>query len=408
MNRVEILSQGDEVITGQTVDTNAAWLSEQLVLMGFDIVHHSTVGDSIADIRDALSQASQRADLVICSGGLGPTDDDLTAEAVALLSGRPLAFDAQALELMQDMFERLNRNMVKANEKQVYLPEGATRIDNFWGTAPGFTLLYKQTLMAFLPGVPGEMTAMFEHGLKPELLKHFGLQPSRRVIFRTTGIGESNLQEKIGKFEHKHACLSYRAMGREVQIKLRFLAQCKAEELDKHCRYMANILGDCVFAIEGWGQGPVGNLAEVVVALLAAKKVNLVCAEGASGGEFMRLVSLSAKGGFSIKKGYFFADANDLQEMLSLQGGSQEKPDYFHLAHALQSVSQGDVALIITPFDSVKSKEGESIAKSAQCFLVSGNEQLCVSDQVTGSDTYCQHAISYTALNFLRQWLLKH
>ena len=406
MNRVEILSQGDEVITGQTVDTNAAWLSEQLVLMGFDIVRHSTVGDSIEDIRDALSQASQRADLVICSGGLGPTDDDLTAEAVALLSGRPLKFDAQALEVMQDMFVRLNRNMVKANEKQVYLPKGATRIDNFWGTAPGFTLLYKQTLMAFLPGVPGEMKAMFEHGLKPELLKHFDLQPSRRVIFRTTGIGESNLQEKISRFEHEHVCLSYRAMGREVQIKLRFSAQCKAAELDARCRYMADILGDCVFAIEGWGQGSVGTLAEVVVALLAAKNIKLVCAEGASGGEFMRLVSLSAEGMSSIKKGYFFAEPNDLQEMLNLQDGSPEKPDYFHLAHTLRSTSQADIALIITPFDSVKSKGGDSIAKSAQCFLVSGHGQLCVSDQVTGSDVYCQHAISYTALNFLRKYLL--
>jgi competence/damage-inducible protein CinA-like protein len=407
MNRVEILSQGDEVLTGQTVDTNAAWLSEQLVLMGFDIVRHSTVGDSIEDIKDALSQASQRCDLVICSGGLGPTQDDLTAEAVALVSGKPLVFDAQALVVMKDMFVRLNRNMVKANEKQVWLPEGVTRIDNFWGTAPGFTLLYKQTLMAFLPGVPSEMKAMFEHGLKPELFKHFDLKPSRLVTFRTTGIGESNLQEKIGKFQHEHVCFSYRAMGREVQIKLRFSPRCKAEELDKHCRYMADVLGDCVFAIEGWGDGPAGNLAEVVAGLLAAKNIKLVCAEGASGGEFIRLLNLSAKGVSPVKKGYFFAEPNDLQEMLCLQGGLVEKLDYFHLAHSLRSVAQADAALIITPFESVKSNEGVSIAKTAQCFLVSGHEQLCINDQMTGSDGYCQHAISYTAFNVLRQWLLK-
>jgi len=167
-------------------------------------------------------------------------------------------------------------------------------------------------------------------------------------------------------------------------------------------------LGDCVFAIEGWGQGPVGTLAEVVVALLAAKNINLVCAEGASGGEFMRLVSLSAKGMSSIKKGYFFAEPNDLQEMLNLQGGSLEKPDYFHLAHTLRSVAQADAALIIAPFESVKGNEGSSVAKTSQCYLVSGHAKLCINDQVTGSDAYCQHAISYTALNFLRQWLLKH
>ena len=408
MNTVEILSQGDEVITGQTVDTNAAWLSEQLVLLGFDVVRHNTVGDRVEDIQQAIQQASEHCDLLICSGGLGPTEDDLTAEAVAQISGSPLMFDEAALAVMKEMFVRLNRKMVKANEKQVWLPDNATRIDNYWGTAPGFFLQLNRALMAFLPGVPGEMKAMFEHGLKPVLLKEFELTPSKRVIFRTTGVGESNLQEIIGHFSFQHVTLSYRAMGREVQIKLMFSPLCCEAELERHCVRMKELLGQCVFAIEGWGNGPGGSLANIVARLLAEKHLSLACAESASGGQFIQLMGIPSEELNSVKKGYYFACQLDLIDMLDFSVDSAKEVNYFHLANTLRIKSKTDLALLITPFEKVNSKEGEVIAQSSQVYLVSESDQLCIDDQVTGSNGYCQHAISYTGLNFLRKWLLEY
>jgi len=239
------------------------------------------------------------------------------------------------------------------------------------------------------------------------IFTHFNVIPSRLVIFRTTGIGESNLQEKIGLFQHSHVRLSYRAMGREVQIKLRFSPECRSDKLDNCCTDMVKALGECIFAIEGWGDGPVGSLGEVVSTLLSDNNLKLVCAESASGGEFVRLMGLSSKDTPPITKGYFFAGQNDLKEMLCLERGTEENIDYRHLVAAMRSTCKVDVALIITPFERVKSESGDINAKTAQCFLASSSEQICISDHVTGSDAYCQHAISYTALNFLRQWLLK-
>ena len=407
MNTVEIISQGDEVITGQTIDTNAAWLSEQLVLLGFDVVRHSTVPDRIADIEQVLKDASQRSDLVLCSGGLGPTDDDLTAEAVANVCAKKLVYDALAMGLMKGMFSRLNRKMVKANEKQVWLPEGATRIDNYWGTAPGFYLQLNRAMMAFLPGVPGEMKAMFEQELKPTLLKQFNLKPQKLVTFRTTGLGESNLQEKIGKFSYQNVSLSYRAMGREVQVKLRFSPLCSTEDYDTRSEAMRITLSDCLFAIEGWGNEPEGCLASVVAALLAEKHLSLTCAESASAGAFVRLLNSSSQTVAPVKRAYFFEEGADLAGMLHAPESEGGNVNYFCLAKTLRETSQSDLALIITEFEGVKDENDALLVQRSQIYLVSKSEQLRIDDQVTGSKEYSQHAISTAALNLLRSHLLR-
>ena len=407
MNTVEIISQGDEVITGQTIDTNAAWLSEQLVLLGFDVVRHSTVPDRIADIQQVLKDASKRSDLVLCSGGLGPTDDDLTAEAVANVSAKKLAYDELAMGLMKDMFHRLNRKMVKANEKQVWLPEGATRIDNYWGTAPGFYLQLNRAMMAFLPGVPGEMKAMFEQELKPILRKQFDLKPQKLVTFRTTGIGESNLQEKIGEFSHQNVNLSYRAMGREVQIKLRFSPLCSTADYNTQCEDMKITLSDCLFAIEGWGDEPEGCLATVVAALLTEKNLSLTCAESASAGAFVRLLNSSSQAVTPVKRAYFFEGGADLAGMLHAPEPKDENVNYFCLAKRLRETSQSDLALVISEFQGVKDENDALLSQRSEIYLVSKSEQFNIDDQVTGSKEYSQHAISTAALNLLRNYLLR-
>ena len=135
--RAEIFSQGDEVVTGEIVDTNAAWLAEALTGMGFEIARHTAVGDRLDELIQLLREIAERADLCVCTGGLGPTCDDLTAEAVSRAFGRPLAMDSVALGQIEDWFRRMGRNMSAVNRKQALLPAGAVRLDNAWGTAPG-------------------------------------------------------------------------------------------------------------------------------------------------------------------------------------------------------------------------------------------------------------------------------
>ncbi|TVQ86207.1 MAG: competence/damage-inducible protein A [Deltaproteobacteria bacterium] len=284
MPTAEILSQGDEVITGQITDTNAAWLAERLTELGFGIGQHTTVGDVLPHIERAIREAIDRAELVICTGGLGPTDDDLTARAVAQVLAAPLALDAQALAHIQALYERYGRAMPKINEKQAWLPKGCIRLDNDWGTAPGFALRTPRGLAAFLPGVPREMKAMFEARVLPLLVGELQAASSRLLTLRTTGIGESDLQERIGRFEQPNVVLSTRTRLPENHLKLRFSPQVSAERAAQIARGLAAKVGSPVFCIEGLD--PIaGDLEHVVVHHLIERGQTIATAESCTGGQ---------------------------------------------------------------------------------------------------------------------------
>jgi nicotinamide-nucleotide amidase len=283
MPTAEILSQGDEVVTGQVADTNAAWLATQLTSLGFTVVRHVSVGDRMQDICDLFRETTIRADLSLCTGGLGPTDDDLTAAAAAKAFDMPLALDTHALETIRAMYARYERTMPKVNEKQAWLPAGATRLDNDWGTAPGFAIDTDTGWLACMPGVPREMRAMFEHRVAPHLLKRFQLTPGRLVTLRTTGIGESNLQERIGSFDHPRVTLSFRTKLPENHIKLRFTADVPESEIRELVNELTDRIGSPIFAIEGLG-GSEGSLAEVVGRSLTDRGQTLSIAESCTGG----------------------------------------------------------------------------------------------------------------------------
>ncbi|MGZ4991244.1 MAG: competence/damage-inducible protein A, partial [Methylobacter sp.] len=220
---LEIFSQGEEVVTGQTVDTNAAWLSEQVVSMGFSVTRHTVVGDKLDDLISLLREISIRADCCICTGGLGPTSDDLTAEAVAKAFDLPLEFDAVAFEQIKRFFTLRNRAMPESNRKQAMFPKGAERIDNTWGTAPGFSLKAGRCWFAFVPGVPMEMRHLFLESIQPTLASRFLLRPGKLITIKTLGIGESAIQEVISAIEiPAQVQLGFRASPDDVQTKLLF------------------------------------------------------------------------------------------------------------------------------------------------------------------------------------------
>ena len=279
-----LLSQGDEVVTGQITDTNAAWLATELTGLGFDVLQHVTVGDRLIAIQEQVYRTSLEADLIISTGGLGPTEDDLTAEAVANAFNTPLSLDETALEHILEHYTRSNRVMPKVNRKQAFLPQDARRIDNHWGTAPGFAVKANHCLLIFLPGVPREMKPMFHQKVRPLLDVQFQLTPGRLVTFRTTGVGESTLQERIGTFSHKDIILSYRTKLPENHIKLRVPASVPDIELDRVCSILIEQIGSPLFAIEGWTDTPEGSLQEVVGTALLKRSETVAVAESCTGG----------------------------------------------------------------------------------------------------------------------------
>ena len=408
MNKAEIISQGDEVISGQTVDTNAAWLSEHLVLMGFDVIRHTTVGDDVNALREAMNEASLRSDLVINTGGLGPTEDDLTAEVVASLCGRSLVFDAQAMEMMTVMFKRFGRRMVKSNEKQAWLPEGSQRVDNHWGTAPGFALSLNLAYMVFLPGVPSEMKQMFEASVKPSLLSRFDLKPGRLVIFRTTGAGESNLQELIGNYQQPNTILSYRAMGREVQIKLRFSAACSEQEIHQQCLAMESQLGIYLFSVEGWGPSSGGDLAANVSRMLRARGLTVALAEGASAGKLNQQFFNAGSSRAAIKGCVCYQDKVSLASLL-VGCGEEHDPKTAKgsklVALLLCKQLNAELSLFNGPLLDVLDEAGAVAARTSRLVLSTPDGLYSREQQVMGDIESCQTAVMMTSLNFLRLWL---
>lgn len=278
-----IVSQGDEVVTGQTVDTNAAWIAERLTELGVDVVRHLTVGDRLPDLVAILTAAVAEGDVVVCTGGLGPTQDDLTAEAVAAAFDAPLALDEVALAAIEAMFRAYGRTMAPSNRKQALLPTGSARLDNPVGTAPGFALEARGALLCCLPGVPREMRRMVTEHVLPRVRARFQLPSPRLVTLRTTGVGESTLQDRIGPFTHDDAVLAYRTSLGENQIKLRFRSDTPDATVRAITADVAGRIGSPLFSIDGL-DGPGPDLPGTVAAALDARDETLATAESCSGG----------------------------------------------------------------------------------------------------------------------------
>jgi nicotinamide-nucleotide amidase len=194
-----IVTIGTELLLGQIIDTNASYLARELNRIGLPVVLHTTVGDNYTQIRDALSEALKRTDLVMTTGGLGPTEDDLTREVIADLVGSPLTFKKELMRQIESIFERLGYRMPENNRKQAFIPDGAIPITNEVGTAPGFIVQKASKVIVTLPGVPRELKYLLSSKVIPELKKRFHLHQERisSKVLKVTGIGESKVDSHI-------------------------------------------------------------------------------------------------------------------------------------------------------------------------------------------------------------------
>ena len=194
-----IVTIGTELLLGQITDTNASYLARELNRIGLPVALHTTVGDNYTQIKDALSEALKRTDLVITTGGLGPTEDDLTREVIADLVGSPLTFKKELMAQIESIFKRFGYCMPENNRKQAFIPDGAIPIPNEVGTAPGFIVEKASKVIVTLPGVPRELKYLLSREVIPELKKRFHLNQERisSKVLKVTGIGESKVDSQI-------------------------------------------------------------------------------------------------------------------------------------------------------------------------------------------------------------------
>jgi len=285
--RAAVVTVGDELLLGRTVDTNAAWLGRQLAELGIPVVRRHTVGDRAGEIHHAVADALDAADLVLVTGGLGPTPDDLTRDAVASLLGRPLREDAEVLERIRARFrDRGVQELPEPNRRVAQVPEGARKLTNPHGTAPGLAMDAGGALVVLLPGVPREMKGIFGADLVGVVRAHFGarLKPVHTRTIRTTGIPESLLGQRVGeRLEEGTGSVGLAFLPDEKGVDLRLTAfDMEGEEAERRFDEIEGAVADI---LAPWRFEAVdGDLVEAVTAALRDRGRTLALAESCTGG----------------------------------------------------------------------------------------------------------------------------
>ncbi len=281
--KAEIIAVGSELLTPDRVDTNSLFLTAQLNRLGIEVTRKTVVGDELAALRNAFDEAAKRVELVIASGGLGPTEDDRTRDAVADLLGRKLARDPAVMRMIEARFRRIGRVMSEVNARQAMVPEGATVLENDRGTAPGLWLESSGRIVILLPGPPHELKAMFSAQVEPRLAR---LATGVRLVareLRVAGMGESDVDQRIAPIYTRHDDVQTTILTApgEIQIHLRIWSRdipAAERQLQGIQESIVIALGEAVFTTAG------ESMEEVVGRELTMRQATIATAESCTGG----------------------------------------------------------------------------------------------------------------------------
>ncbi len=414
IEKAAILSTGDELTTGRTLDTNANFIADKLVGAGFDVVAVLVVGDYPERITWAWQQALEHADVVISTGGLGPTADDLTTETVARLSGRPLILDEGVADRIRQMFAGMGRVMPENNLKQAQFPAGAVIISNALGTAPGFRLdlatQHGPRHLIVLPGVPREMKPMIEEQVLPWLEQTRGTNEIYvSHVFQTFGISESGLDELVGGCIAPHeGRIAFRAAFPQISVRLTVhdTPAAAARRLEPLAARLRERVGAYAY-----GEGDT-TMEAVVGAMLKARGATLAVAESCTGGLIGHRLT-NTPGSSAYLKGGIIAYSNDIKERAlgvraaTLQThGAVSEETAAEMAGGVRRVLGVDIGLAVT---GIAGPEGGTPAKPVGTVCIA----LAAADaahqrryQLWGTREWVKLLASQVALDWVRRYLL--
>ncbi len=281
--KVAILTIGDELLIGQTIDTNASHIAKELNQIGVEIIGKQTVGDQANNIKESLTMLSSKADLIITTGGLGPTKDDITKEVISDYLGRPMIFNKEIFQLISDFFEQLGRKPTEAHRQQAYMPAGVELMHNKLGTAPGMWFTEEKNYFCHLPGVPYEMKILLHDHVIPKIRSIYDPIIVHRTL-RTAGAGETQLADLIRDIENQlpeHLSIAYLPDLGTVRVRVTGRGASKDQvlnEVDQWFDKIKNILDHYVYGMED------ESLSEALGNILRKKELKVGTAESCTGG----------------------------------------------------------------------------------------------------------------------------
>jgi nicotinamide-nucleotide amidase len=316
---VEIVTSGTELLLGEIVDTNSAYIARALRDIGVNVYYKTSVGDNVERTVLVLRHALERSDLVIITGGLGPTVDDVTRDAVAQATGRALVLYPNSLAQIEAVFGRWGRQMGENNRRQAYLPAGSQAIPNPVGTAPGFIVEDSQGTIVALPGVPREMEHLMQNAVMPYLRERLG---SERVVIkarvlRTIGLGESWIDERIDdlmRLSNPTVGLAAHTGMADIRITARAPSEALADQMiaEVEAQVRARIGSDGIY---GTGSD---LLEDVTGRLLAEARIQVAIVESATGGDVARALRHTSEGAAAITAAHIVDGPEALHRLLDL------------------------------------------------------------------------------------------
>jgi len=411
--KAQIITIGDELLIGQTIDTNSAWIGAELSMAGFDIQRKTSIHDNRSDILKALSEAAGKADVIIITGGLGPTSDDITRQTLCEFFGTKLVLNREVLEMIEKMMLRRKIPMNENNRKQAEVPEACKVLKNRAGTAPGLWFEKDKSIFISMPGVPYEMKTIMADHVLPRLMKRFRSQAIIHKNIMTYGLPEARLAEMLKEFEAalpENIRLAY--LPSFGVIKLRLTGTGKDREIlkkqvEEHVRNLSSIIPDLIFSEKE------DTFESVLGLLLLERKETMCTAESCTGGNIAHLIT-TIPGSSYYFKGSVVAYSNAVKEkLLGVDGkiieeeGAVSEPVVRAMAEGARRLLNTDYALATS---GIAGPEGGTDEKPVgTLWIAAASANGTYSEQYTyGGDRITNiMRFSNAAMNLLRKQIIK-
>ena len=406
--KAEIISIGTEILLGHIINTNASYLSEKLAESGIDVYYHTTVGDNPARLAQSLKQAVSRSDIVITTGGLGPTVDDITTETVATLTARPLVLNKSILKDLKKYFKIRKHKFPPENIRQAYIPEGAKWIANKVGTAPSLTIEYEGRTIICLPGPPRELEPMFERQITPYIRKMSGGWTIKSRTIKTTGLAESQVNGLVKDLLNLKPPTTVGIYAKLKEVDLKIMAKAENEKTADRAmktveKKIRSRLKDYIFGYDD------ERLEDAAANILFKKKKTIAVAESCTGGFVSsRLTDVNGSSKYFlmglvaysnlVKKAVLGVNDKTLKKH-----GAVSRQVAFEMAKGIRNLAGSDIGLGITGIAGPTGGTASKPVGLVYIAIVINGRQIVKEFRFKGTRSEIKFQASQAALDMIRR-----